>query len=194
MSNIYILHPKNMQWQRNMGGIYKITFGNKYYIGKTQLLNKRLFEHELSINKSFEYYKHGLKYSAYGMYINLIKYLIDNPKIKIGYIELIQPCLNTKQMDYYESEILFNLRYNDDCLNIGKHNACINRKIGTELPSCKIYEQYRWFYNPKLNVEIFELDDITLSGTPKKINSKVSMLNEKRGILQQFIDKYDKLY
>ena len=97
---VYILHPPNREWERNMGGIYKITFGHKFYIGKTRLLVQRLISHDKKINQAIKYYPDRVKEIDSNMYFNIAKYLIENPKIRVGYVELIQPCATQKEMDY----------------------------------------------------------------------------------------------
>lgn len=188
--SVYILYRKDSEWHKFMGGVYKITFGHKYYIGKTKFLHHRRNAHEKHINHILSGYIEDFRYSNNNMYYYIVRHLQENPSIRIGYIEMVQCCHNSKQMDYCEGKILYNLLNNEDCLNYGKHKPPLTRSPMTILPSCNIYEYYRWFYNPSIDCEVMEIDDISTSGFPRRLNRSLPYDTEKWYILQSLCSKF----
>lgn len=108
-----------------MRGVYKITFGNKFYIGRANCLASRMYQHQTAINGVMKIYASminlkgadGCYADKWFSYRKFAKYLQENPKIKYGVVEVLQRCSGIK--DLYETEyaILRSVRGNPDCLN-----------------------------------------------------------------------------
>lgn len=109
---------------RLMRGVYKIAFGGKFYIGRALILADRAKQHERAINGIMSDYaaSQNLSYrdsyaKNWPSYWRIAKYLLENPKIESGTIELIQRCVTPHQMYAAELKILRTLLGNSDCWN-----------------------------------------------------------------------------
>jgi hypothetical protein len=98
-----------------MKGIYKITFGRKFYIGQCRRLSVRVFQHQRGINGCMSRY--GMPKSYEKVYLPWARYLFENPQIKFGTIEMLQRCVTAKELMIAEASYLQDLRTNPDCLN-----------------------------------------------------------------------------
>lgn len=111
---------------RLMRCVYKITFGGKFYIGRSTLLAQRIAAHETGINTALRGYAKHINsgasiYSVPGkssMYMRLAKYLLENPQIKHGVVEVITRGITEDDLYVNELPILRNLIGNPDCLNV----------------------------------------------------------------------------
>ncbi len=108
-----------------MRGIYKIRFGGKFYIGRASNMYKRALQHEQTINgiiKDYSAIKNlGFNESVYakkwGSYNDIATYLLENPKIRFGTIEVIQRCITQHDLYAAETPIIALLERNGDCWN-----------------------------------------------------------------------------
>jgi hypothetical protein len=94
-------------------GIYKITVGGKFYIGKTSNLYRRVNQHEIAINKSLLNYP-----TAYNNYSHWAKYIYENEGIQKCVVDVIQRCVSDSELHYSEMYYLKELRGHPDCLNL----------------------------------------------------------------------------
>jgi hypothetical protein len=183
-----ILFKPGQYWQRHLSCVYKITIGHKFYIGKTELLNRRRGQHENGINEAINDYpnRHPCTMSAHH---KIAIFLLENPQIDVGYIEMIQCADNSKLLDYAEAELIFNSLGNSDCLNAGIYKPCISRSPKKSLIKIRIYEYYRWFYNPATDQEVIEWDEVNVKGAlVSRDNPKGVALRFR--LIQQISDKY----
>ena len=98
-----------------MKGIYKITIGNKFYIGQCKRLAVRMYQHERGIAGCLNRYGMPREYEAH--YLPWCRYLNDNPQIKFGTVEIIQRCISAWDLYYAESYYLQEIEGHPDCLN-----------------------------------------------------------------------------
>ena len=103
------------RYHRLMKGIYKITIGNKFYIGQCKRLAIRMYQHERGIAGCLNRYGMPRQYEAH--YLPLARYLNDNPKIRSGQAEIIQRCVSAWDLYYAENYYLKEVENNPDCLN-----------------------------------------------------------------------------
>jgi hypothetical protein len=98
-----------------MKGIYKITIGNKFYIGQSKRLAVRMYQHQRGITGCLNRYGMPRPYEM--MYLPWARYLNENPYIKSGQVEVIQRCISALDLYYAESFFLNELANHPDCLN-----------------------------------------------------------------------------
>lgn len=115
-NRVRILFKPGQFWERHVSGVYKITFGRRFYIGRSKLLFSRWQSHNRGLNLALSQYP-GYNETSYGYYGCLIQYLLENPKITVGYIELLHQCENDYELWYMENKILHDNRSNPDCVN-----------------------------------------------------------------------------
>jgi len=110
---------------RLMRGVYKITIGGKFYIGKASILQTRAYQHETALNKAINNYAeiknlkscNGSAAEIASMYMEFAQHIAENPSITHGTIEVIQRCISPVQLYIAEHKILRMLVGNRDCLN-----------------------------------------------------------------------------
>lgn len=101
--------------------VYKIWFGNKYYIGSTVDINARMKLHLRTIQACFD----GVNVGSNSQTI-IMKHLLVNPNIKEGLVEIISFVKSEYDLVDEESKWL-TAAYNDrNCLNYSNNTA---RKI-----------------------------------------------------------------
>lgn len=98
-----------------MKGIYKITIGNKFYIGQCKRLAKRMYQHERGIAGCLNRYGMPRQYEIH--YLPWCRYLNDNPQINFGTVEIIQRCVSAWDLYYAERYYLQEIEGHPDCLN-----------------------------------------------------------------------------
>lgn len=103
------------KYHKLMRGIYKITVGNKFYIGQASRVAERIYAHESCINWCLKRYGMPKKYEKH--YIKMAKYLHENPSINTLYVDVVQKCVSTWDLFYAESVWLNEHKSNPDCLN-----------------------------------------------------------------------------
>lgn len=183
---IYILLPQNSNWMRHVSCIYRISFGNKYYIGKTKLLNMRLWSHIKNINAAINEYPIFTTKTTKS-YEKTVRFLLENPKINVGYIEVLHQCENEYELWYMENKYLRDSRGDANCLNTSFYCGAINRECNMLIQQ-RVYEYYRWFYNPAYDHELAEWDDITTAGKWRQRNRGNAY--DKYSLLQSIVDRY----
>lgn len=102
-------------YQKHMKGIYRIDFGGKFYIGMAKQLQQRVYQHETSINKCIEQFHMPPKYAQ--TYLSISRYLLENPKITEGRVQIIQRAITTADLCYMEANHLNHYRNHADCMN-----------------------------------------------------------------------------
>lgn len=98
-----------------MKGIYRITFGNKYYIGQCKRLAARVYQHERSVNGCMDRYRQPRPSDQ--MYMPWAQYLLENPMVVTGKVELIQRSITAWDLFCAEEVYLSEHISNPDCLN-----------------------------------------------------------------------------
>lgn len=101
--------------------IYRIWFGNKFYIGATMDSYKRILGHITTINAGLEGKRTGKNSIT-----NIVNHLLDNPFIETGYFELLQECETEMELVDIEHEWLYPCKDNPNCLN---QNFNVHRTI-----------------------------------------------------------------
>lgn len=190
MKKIPILFEPNCSWHRYASGVYKLSFGHRFYIGRTNLLYTRWYSHFTDINKLIN----GSKSPTLEYYGDTARYLIENPKIKVGYIQLIAVCQSFDEMCIVENSILNSYRGNPDILNRGLSSVRpdVDPRFMIEI---RQLNDGLCFYNPYYCEITKEGDSLTSAG-----NKKVRKLTGQRQddidlllTLQDHLDKYGKV-
>lgn len=103
-------------------GIYRIWFGQKYYIGATTNTKERMWYHSTHLYKAFNYGEKLGKNST----SKIVNHLLCNPYIKTAFVELLQECI--REIDLVEAEYkwLSPCENDSNCLN---YQFRVNRKI-----------------------------------------------------------------
>lgn len=96
--------------------IYKITIGNKFYIGQCMRLAERMYQHQGAINRCLKRY--AMPKETEVNYIPIVRYLHENPKVTVLQVEVIQRCITAWDLGYAERSWLADFYNNPDCLNI----------------------------------------------------------------------------
>jgi hypothetical protein len=108
--------------------VYRLSIGNKFYIGRTRQLDQRVKSHVSSIQNAMNnydllslYHRGGestdLRRLHYHTYRHFAKYLLENPKIDTVYVEVLFYSPYHKEISIIENK---QLRYHEnhpDCLN-----------------------------------------------------------------------------
>jgi hypothetical protein len=105
-------------------GIYKITLGGKFYIGKANVPAERIKVHENSLNRALQvFYERRFEdipkaqYANYLKYKKWVKYLHENPKVNVGRVEIIQRGIHPISLYYMENRHLNAIKDHPDSLN-----------------------------------------------------------------------------
>jgi uncharacterized pyridoxamine 5'-phosphate oxidase family protein len=69
--------------------VYRLWFGDKFYIGQTKDVFNRIKQHRIKINAALS---GGNKK---GSYVRIVDYLEAHPDIKTAYLEVVEVCDNT---------------------------------------------------------------------------------------------------
>lgn len=114
--------------QRLMKCVYRLTIGDKFYIGRTKQLCNRVNAHINSIQKAMDNYyalnlyprsktiseKNSLSFSNYK---NIAKYIFEHPKVNTLYVEVIYHSAYQKDISIVERQQLRYYENHPDCLN-----------------------------------------------------------------------------
>lgn len=116
---IFMFHKFEIEYKRPehklMKGIYKISIGNKFYIGQCKRLAVRMYQHGRGIAGCLNRYGMPRAYEEH--YLPWCQYLNDNPKINVGTVEIIQRCISAWDLYYAEEYYLQEIEGHPDCLN-----------------------------------------------------------------------------
>lgn len=189
MRKLPILFEPNCSWHRYASGVYKLTFGHRFYIGRTNLLYNRWYCHFTDINKLVN----GSKSPKLDYYGDTGQYLIENPKIKVGYLQLIAVCQSFDEMCIVENSILNSYCGNPDILNRGLSSVRpdVAPKFMIEIKPLK---NELAFYNPYYCEITKEGDFLTAAGN-KKVRNCTSQRQDDIELLlslQDYLDKHGK--
>lgn len=187
---IHILLRPNSHWMNHVSCVYRIKFGEKFYIGRTKQLYSRLCAHIRNINHAINQFPDC--HPNFDYYGKLPQFILENEYINVGYIEVLCQCEDEYKLWYMENKYLADFKGNPDCLNRTFSNQRPNMEF-QPLIQQRVYEYYRWFYNPKFDQELIEWDVISQSGRQRSLE-KVTAKVEQYSIIQSFVDKYGKIY
>lgn len=181
-----ILFEPNCSWHRYASGVYKLTFGHRFYIGRTNLLYNRWYCHFVDINKLVN----GSKSPTLDYYGETGRYLIENPKIKVGYIQLIALCQSFDEMCLVENSVLNSYQGNPDILNRSLHSVRpdVTPKFMIEV---KRFNDEPIFYNAYY-CEISKNGDLLTASGNKKIRKTTSQREDDIELLLSLQDYLDK--
>lgn len=98
--------------------VYKIWFGNKFYIGSTTNIDNRLKVHLSSINACFDGKRVGKNSQT-----NIMNHLILNPGITEGIAEILEVCKTEYELVTEEKKHLGAVFLSPDCLNQVRHTT-----------------------------------------------------------------------
>lgn len=105
-------------------GIYKITLGGKFYIGKANVPAERIKVHEYSLNRALQtFYDRRFddipktQYANYLKYRRWVKYLVENPRIRAAQVQIIQRGIHPISLYYMENWHLNAIKDHPDSLN-----------------------------------------------------------------------------
>lgn len=98
-----------------MKGIYRISIGDKFYIGQCRRLAARMYQHERGINGCLWRYNMPRPYEI--SYLPIVTYLNEHPKVKTGTVEVIQRCVSSYDLMIAEYYWLQDAKGNPDCFN-----------------------------------------------------------------------------
>lgn len=191
MRKLPIIFEPGCSWNRYASGIYKITFGEKFYIGRTYFLFSRWYAHYLDIHKGINGDLPNHKLEFYG---SLINYLQENQRIKVGYIQLIKVCQDYQDMCASEDIILRSYKGHPDIVNKNLSSQ-ISPKAAKFMIQLVFKKDKKFFYNPFYKEIFQEGDDVTSLGQKRKRN----ISNNQRSddieyflALQDYVDKFGK--
>ena len=184
-----IIFEPGCAWMQYLSGIYKITFGEKFYIGRSHFIYKRRYEHYISINKIIA----GNSDPKLDYYGGLSVYLKENPKIKVGYMKVIYASESYEEMCAAEDVILRSYVGNSDILNRGfySHSHPITPKFMMKL----IEKNNKKYFLNKLHEELIkEGDELAWTGKIKTRNtqSEKSDTLSHFDYLQSYLEKFGK--
>jgi hypothetical protein len=118
-------HEITLNWVNDLysvlPGIYKITLGGRFYIGKANIPYLRIKEHTRGINKTLRTLaeRRFIKPTdaVFTKYLPIAKYLAENPSIISGTVEIIQRGIHPVSLYYMENYRLNMVKDNPDYLN-----------------------------------------------------------------------------
>lgn len=91
------------------------------YIGKSLVIGSRIYQHQGEINRTMAKYAElvniGADWSKSGTYIRLAKYLLENPKITTGTVEVLERQVCSNALYYAENRYLKEIHGNEDFCN-----------------------------------------------------------------------------
>jgi hypothetical protein len=185
-----IIFEPNSSWHRYASGVYKLTFGHRFYIGRTNLLYNRWYNHFTDINKLVN----GSKSRTLEYYGETAQYLIENPKINVGYLRLVAVCQSFDEMCIVENSILNSYKGNPDILNrsLSSVRPDVAPKFMIEIKKIK---NELAFYNP-YHCEISKEGDLLTALGSKKVRQYHSQREDDIEYLlslQDYLDKYGKV-
>lgn len=118
------LVDNNHYW---MKGIYLIRIGRMRYIGKALVVGNRVYQHQSVINRTMANYAEMVNlqndFSKNGTNIRIAKYLLENPLITEGTVEVIERQVCSNALYYSENSYLKDIRGNRDFYNWSHYGA-----------------------------------------------------------------------
>lgn len=190
MRKLPIIFEPGFSWNRYASGIYKITFGQKFYIGRSHFLLARWYTHYSDIEKSLTD-PFNPKFDFYG---SLISYLQENPRIKVGYIKLIKVCEDYMDMCASEDILLQSYRGHPDIAN-----KILSSRVSPSPPKFMIQirntKNKRYFYNPFFEEVYEDGDELTSIGQKRTRNLSKNKRQDDIDYflcLQDYVEKFGK--
>lgn len=138
---------------RHMRGVYKITFGGLSYIGSASIMSIRMMQHERTINGILAKYGDvvNLNYRGdsyckhYYGYRKIIKYLIDNPRVTTGIVEVIKRCITVKEARIEEKKMLRMVEKSLNFYNSRFDSAITDEQYTTEWDVKKVGNEFYYY-------------------------------------------------
>lgn len=102
------------------GGIYRIWFGQKYYIGRTRSLKTRIKSHRSDLNARLAgTYKDPLYDPALDMYQKVMKHLKTIKDTNLFMVEVLIYCDEDEHLVLNEQKWFDKVKNDPNCLNLG---------------------------------------------------------------------------
>lgn len=98
--------------------VYKIWFGDKFYIGSSVDLNKRMQDHYRMILSCFRGERNGRNSQT-----NMMNHLKANPHIQEGIVEILEFCKSEYELVFAERKHLQPVYKTPNCLNQASHTT-----------------------------------------------------------------------
>lgn len=176
-----------------MKGIYKITIGGKFYIGKALNVGMRAYQHELEINTALKNYSRLMNIGPDGReemskmgYLNIARYIHENPSITGGTVEVLQRQVCSNMMYFSENMYLKEIEFNRDSYNI---SVIGSRPKSTEdnLWQAELNGECVEYFDPRLPQ--FRLKSTTNNNQNKKILEQIKDAKNQRPYKMQRIEE-----
>lgn len=189
MKGMPIIFEPGCAWMQYLSGIYKITFGEKFYIGRSHFIYKRRYDHYVSVNKIIN----GDESPNLAYYGGLSAHLKENPKIKVGYMRVIHVSECFQEMCVAEDLILRSYIGNPDILNRGFY-AQSHPVVPKFMMKLVEKKKKRYFFNTFHEELINEGDELTWTGKIKTRESKSDKSDTLLhfSYLQSYLEKFGK--
>lgn len=102
-------------------GVYLLWFGERFYIGMSKDIRRRISDHMSTLNSVLGATLYGRKHKYhYGSYEIIVSHLIDNPEIKTIEVDILDICETEKdalQEEWLWFTVLISHPLNHFCLN-----------------------------------------------------------------------------
>lgn len=113
---LYQLEAKRKIEDDTVSCVYKIWFGKKYYVGRTNNLAVRMRSHQSVINEKGRFWESAKNKNHYCR--KILDHICEND-LFWGYYEVVQICKNEMELVYWEQYYLDLGKEDDNCLNVG---------------------------------------------------------------------------
>ena len=116
------LVDSNHYW---MKGIYLIRIGRLRYVGRSNCIGLRVYQHQLAINNTIKSYSELVnsrlenedRDCQHRSYLGIAKYLLENPNVEAGTVEVLQREVCSNMMYFTENFYLKEMCSNPDFYN-----------------------------------------------------------------------------
>jgi hypothetical protein len=171
-----------------MRGVYRITMGNKFYIGRTRFFATRVWRHDKALNQALRYYPDLLP--DHEMYREWCRYLHENPKIKEAKCEIIHYCEDDDALHEMENKLLREVLNHPDCLN--RTFQSVNPRRKTDKWCVEYRDFIPYFYDPadpeKKSYSCFSI----LTETGRIASERSKEMKEHRKLAQKMMSECQK--
>lgn len=114
-----------------MQGVYLIRIGRLKYIGKSNRIGLRIDQHSRVINSVLENYTQFVNIGfnsiteekAKARYLVIAKYLLENPKIRVGTVDVLQRQMCPNMLCVAEQRLISEFYNDPDCYNIATSSS-----------------------------------------------------------------------
>jgi hypothetical protein len=115
---------------RAMKGIYRISLGDRFYIGSTFSIYKRTYQHEFSLNKTI--FNYPTSHPRYDNYNKWAQYVFESRGVEKAYVDVVERCISDEQMWHRELYHIREVYGNPNNLNQSPNVARPSSMLGGE--------------------------------------------------------------